>query len=57
MSTKPTLVTVELAKAHTHEGKAYKTGDTLNVSPAVAEWLRDRGVATHATTKAKKEAE
>lgn len=57
MSTKPTLVTVELAKVHTHEGKAYKTGDTLNVSPAVEKWLRAQGVVVPATTKAKKEAE
>lgn len=57
MSAKPTLLTVELVKAHTHEGKAFKAGDALNVSPAVAEWLRAQGVVAPAMTKAKKEAE
>lgn len=57
MSAKPTLITVELVKPHTHAGKAYQAGDSLNVSPALAEWLRAQGVVAPAMTKAKKEAE
>lgn len=38
-------VSVELDKPHEHEGRQYKPGDTINVWPDQAEWLRSIKVA------------
>lgn len=38
-------IEVTLAKAHTHKGKPYAEGEKIKVSPAVAQWMYDNGVA------------
>jgi hypothetical protein len=41
---KTATVEVALLMPHQHGGKAYKTGDKINVTEAQAKWLRSRGV-------------
>lgn len=56
MTAKTPTVDVTLAKAHTHAGKPHAAGATISVSPAVATWLRDQGIANTAEAAPKKEA-
>lgn len=35
---------VTLLKEHTHDRVKYEAGDTITVSAATAEWLREQGV-------------
>jgi len=41
MSDKQKTTKVKLAKAHTHAGKPYKVGDSIEVNDADLKWLRD----------------
>ena len=57
MTAKPNPVEVELAQPHTHAGKPYKADDKIKVAPAIADWLRDQGIAKPAAPATKKGAE
>jgi len=37
--------TITLKRDHTHQEKTWRKGDTIEVRPAQAEWLRKHGVA------------
>lgn len=41
MTEKQKTTKVKLAKAHTHAGKPYKAGDSIEVNEADLKWLRD----------------
>jgi len=50
----PQLVTVKLLKPHTHAGADKAPGDTLELLPDQAEWLKAEGVAEILPTAATK---
>lgn len=41
----PSLVAVKLLKPHTHADTPLDIGDTLDLLPDQAQWLKDTGVA------------
>lgn len=43
-ASKPGRQTVTLKKPHNHASVQYDTGKTIEVSPQIADWLRQRGV-------------
>ena len=47
--TKPTTVTVESLKYHTHDGKAHEIGDQYDVEEGAVENLVNQGMAAPAT--------
>lgn len=47
-SSNPKTVDVKLQRAHTHQRKAYKMGDTIPVPKATADRLEKRGIAKRA---------
>lgn len=49
------LKPVVLQQPHTHAGRQYPAGATLNLRPAQAEWLIALGVGVPAPAPAKKE--
>ncbi len=51
MSEHKTTVSVTALKEHTHDGKAYKTGDTYDVDASQVENLAAQGMATPAAAK------
>lgn len=44
MSRKTNTVRVTLTRTHTHRGERKQPGDTLQVTPTIAQWLEDQGV-------------